>query len=54
MAARTELSSRDVLTSRGVSNSKRRGEGSHREGRKGEFVNTLLHFKFGIDTLTIL
>lgn len=38
--------SRDISTMRGVSNSKgeqRRGE--RREGRKGEFVNTLLPFK---------
>lgn len=32
----------------------RRGEGSKREGRKGEFVNTLLPFKFNLDISTSL
>lgn len=45
--------SRDKSASRGVSNSKR-GEGSQREGREGEFVNTLLTFKFTIDYSSIV
>lgn len=37
------MNSRDKAPSRGVSNSKR-GEGSQKEGREGEFVNTLSTF----------
>lgn len=50
-----DLNSRDVSTSRGVSNStreERRGEPE--KGRKGEFVNTLLLFKFTILTSTAI
>lgn len=51
------VNSRDSSTSpRGVSNSKReerRGE-PEREGRKGEFVNTLLPLKFSIEISTAL
>lgn len=50
------MKSRDTSRRRGECQipRERRGEGSQREGRKGEFVNTLLPFKSTVDTSTTL